>query len=109
MSAYSIFLWALFGGIFFELLHWYGLRKDPNFPVFFGSTKYWAITGLMVLSGAIFAVAVGLSGTSLTPLTAILFGYSAPSIIQKLAKSLPPPTLGGGGTSGPGAYAFLIG
>jgi hypothetical protein len=112
MSTFDVFAWALFGGAFFELLHWGGLRKSKHFPVYAGSKKYWVVTILMITAGALLAVAVGLSGTGLTPLTAILFGYSAPSVIQKLAKNLPMPKLGTSEASAalpPSVHGFLIG
>lgn len=111
MSTFVTFAWALFGGAFFELLHWVGLKKSKYFPVYAGSNKYWVITVLMVISGALLAVSVSLSGTTLTPLTAILIGYSAPSLIQRLAKSVPIPRLGSGDGKEvpPSVYGFLIG
>lgn len=112
MSTFDVFAWALFGGAFSELLHWGGLRKSKYFPVYAGSKKYWVITILMIAAGALLAAAVTLSGTGLTPLTAILFGYSAPSVIQKLVKNLPTPKLGtseAGTEAPPSVRGFLIG
>lgn len=111
MSSMSVFAWALFGGAFFELLHWGGIKRSKHFPVYFGSAKYWLVTVLMIVFGALLAIAVSLSGTALTPLTAILLGYSAPSIIQKLAANAPPPVLGNApdGPPSPSVYSFLVG
>jgi hypothetical protein len=96
MNVITVFAWAFFGGAFFELLHWGGIRRrsPKRFPIYFSSGRYWVITALMIVFGAVFAVAVSLSGTPLTPLTEILLGYSAPSIIQKLAKNGPRLKLG---------------
>jgi hypothetical protein len=65
----------------------------------------------MIVFGAILAIAVSLSGAALTPLTAILLGYSAPSIIQKLAANAPPPMMGSdaGGPPPPSVFGFLVG
>jgi hypothetical protein len=110
MSAFDVFLWASFGGAFFELLHWAGLKQKKHFPVYAGSPKYWAITGLMIIFGAMFADAVFLSGNVLTPLTATILGYSAPSIIQKLATTARPPVLGtSDGEVRPSIFSFLVG
>jgi hypothetical protein len=78
MSMFYVFAWALFGGAFFELLHWGGLKKSKYFPVYAGSKKYWVITVLMITAGALLAVAIGLSGTGLTPLTANPFWLLGP-------------------------------
>jgi hypothetical protein len=96
MAAWLVFAWSLFGGAFFELLHWGGIRKrnPQRYPSYLKSAIYWAITIAMIIAGAVFAVAVSLSGTPLTPLTAIVLGYSAPSVIQKLAKNSPGLKLG---------------
>lgn len=112
MTAMQVFMWALFGGAFFELLHWAGLKKEEHFEVYAGSKVYWVITVLIITFGAIFAVAVSQSGTLLTPLTAIITGYSAPSIIQKLAKASPRGPRAGnavGASPRPGIFRFLIG
>lgn len=112
MSVTLVFAWALFGGAFSELLHWASLKKNTKrFPIYFHSAIYWVITVLMIAAGAVFAVAVDLSGTTLTPLTAIVLGYSAPSLVQRVAKAVPTPSLGTSSDSDtkPSVHAFLIG
>src|SRR5581483_1715468 len=113
MSGMSVFLWAVFGGAFCELLHWVGIRRRSNyFPQYARNVGYWVITILLILAGGILAVAVNLAGTALTPLTASVFGYSAPTLIHKLVKAAPTPELGTKDKkteSAPSAYGFLIG
>src|SRR4051812_10845063 len=94
MNTVLVFAWALFGGAFCELLHWGGLKRSTYVVVYARSIKYWFITVLMIIAGGLLAVAISLEGSSMAPLTAILVGYSAPSLIQKLAKNTPTGDLG---------------
>lgn len=109
MSVVSVFFWATFGGMFNELLHWVGLKKEENFPIYFRSYKYWVVSILTILFGGLFTVAISESGNALSPLTAVLIGYSAPSIVQKLAREVPPVALGVGALNKPSVIKFLGG
>ncbi|MDE5441088.1 hypothetical protein GWG65_06380 [Bradyrhizobium sp. CSA207] len=112
MNTVSVFAWALFGGAFCELLHWGGLKRSAYVEIYARSIKYWLITVLMIIAGGLLATAMSLSGSGLTPLTAILVGYSAPSLIQKLAKNTPTGNLGARDMTSqdpPSIRGFLIG
>jgi hypothetical protein len=86
---HRIILWAMLGGAFLEIIHWYGLRKNPNFPTYARKAKYWITTILVIMFGGLITVAVSLSGGKITPIIAFVLGFSAPSVPHKLAKLLP--------------------
>lgn len=86
LSTYTqVFLAGLTGGCVLELLHWYALKKEPLFPEYAKSPRYWITTGLMALVGG--GLAVLYFGSRAEGLVAIHVGLSAPLILQKLASA----------------------
>lgn len=80
LSTYTqVFLAGLAGGCLLELLHWYGLKKEPLFPDYAKSPKYWITTALMALTGG--GLALLYFGAKAEGLVAVHVGLSAPLIL----------------------------
>lgn len=81
----QVFLAGLAGGCLLELLHWYALKKEPQFPAYARSAVYWVTSGLMALAGG--GLALLYFGARAEGLVAVHVGLSAPLILQKLASA----------------------
>ena len=102
-SHFEVFFAGLIGGVLLELLHWYALRKEPLFPEYAKTPKYWVITALMSLAGG--GLALAYFGARAEGLVAAHVGLSAPLILQKLATAAFEPN---GARSGrASAWSFL--
>ena len=95
MNWISVLFWAIVGGIFLELLHWYRLRTNPKFPSYIRMKKYWILTGLMIGFGGLIAVLFLISGSKMTPLNAFVLGFSTPALPHELGKFLPKTVVAG--------------
>jgi hypothetical protein len=94
----QVFLAGLAGGALVELVHWYSLRREPQFPVYVRSVFYWVLSGLMAVAGG--GLAVLYFGARAEGILALHVGLSAPLILQKLATTVAePPGAKGGGAS----------
>ncbi len=82
-----VFLAGCGGGVLNELLHWWNLRKKPEFPRYVRSAKYWILTLLMALVGG-FIVWLYF-GQQVEGVLAVHVGLLAPLILQKMASSVP--------------------
>ncbi|WP_167514466.1 hypothetical protein [Mesorhizobium intechi] len=94
-SELAVFGVGVGGGAANELLHWWGLRENPNLPDYARSLFYWLITLAMVILGG------GLSwlqlGGHADALIAFQIGLAAPMLLQKLIKAAPEKAGGMGG------------
>lgn len=79
----QVFLAGLAGGCLLELLHWYSLKRDPDFPTYAREPRYWILTALMAAAGG--GLALVYFGARAEALVAVHVGLSAPLILQKLA------------------------
>jgi len=86
-SFFSVFLVGCFGGVFAELIKWYGLRDSDNLPRYTKSLRYWLITTAIVVCGGVLTTLYGIEHVS--ALLAVNIGASAPLIISSLARTLP--------------------
>lgn len=82
----QVFLAGLAGGAVLELLHWYAVRRDAEFPIYARSARYWVISGLMAVAGG--GVAFLYFGDRADGIVAFHVGLSTPLILQKLTTSL---------------------
>lgn len=84
--------WPLFGcgvagGALVELLRWWKLRENPDFPAYATSIKYWAITLIMICAGGGISILYGLEPRN--ALMAVNVGASAPAIIAAFSVQQP--------------------
>ena len=95
------------GGVANEILHWWGLRENPQLPEYATKPLYWCVTVAMMLLGG------GLSwlqlGAHADGLIAFQIGLAAPMVLQKLAKAAPDRTGGMGLAPRPSVLDFLKG
>ena len=87
--------WAMLGGVFLEVLHWYGLRTNPKFPTYARRLKYWLATFGMVLFAGVIAVVVVETQQQMGSLNAFVLGFSLPAVPHKLGQFLPIPAVAG--------------
>jgi hypothetical protein len=105
-SDFAVFGVGMSGGAANELLHWWGLRENPNIPDYAKKWFYWLITLAMIVLGG------GLSwlqlGARADPLIAFQIGLAAPMLLQKLIQAAPDKA-GGMGAARPSLRDFLKG
>lgn len=80
-----VFLAGAFGGLANELLHWWGLRRDADFPEYAKRAFYWTITLAMILVGA--GVATMQLGAGGDPPIAFQIGLLAPMLLKKMSSA----------------------
>ena len=97
-SQSQVFLWGCLGGFAAELLQLHELSKIDSPPKYLRRPAYWFVTLLMIGLGGVLGLAFFTSG-SMHSLLALQIGASAPLIVRKVASSLAPEVLGGGGTA----------
>ena len=78
------FWWAVAGGVFAELVVFFGLRHTASAdrPHWVRSAYYYVVASLMVVAGGVIALAHAASGTDLTPIVAMQVGASAPLFLR---------------------------
>ena len=75
------------GGVLAEVLHWWNLRENTEFPAYARSPFYWVITVAMVAAGGLVAwLYFGARGEGIV---VAHVGVSTPLLLQKLATSIP--------------------
>lgn len=94
-SDLAVFAVGVAGGGANELLHWWGLRENPNLPEYARRLFYWVVTVAMALLGG--GLAWLQLGTGADPLIAFQIGLAAPMLLQKLIKAAPEARGGMGG------------
>jgi hypothetical protein len=83
----AVFGMGIAGGIANEILHWWGLRENPNLPDYAKRPFYWLITVAMtVLGGSLTWLQLGSQADGLI---AFQIGLVAPMMLQKLIKAAP--------------------
>lgn len=85
-TSIQVFLAGLAGGALLELIHWYTLRREPEFPVYARSGRYWIVSALMALAGGLLAFLY--FGGRAEGIVALHVGVSAPLILQKLSTTV---------------------
>lgn len=98
MTDLHMAFWAMLGGGFLELLHWYGLRENPRFPTYARRLKYWVATLGMILFSGFVTVAVAEVQPEMHKLNAFVLGFSLPAVPHKFAQFLPVPAVAGSGS-----------
>jgi hypothetical protein len=107
MGDYTVLLYAGFGGVANEILHWYGLRKNKQLPHYLKSWFYWCITLVMILIGTVVPrIQLGVGGD---PIIAFQLGLAMPLILKKLSSVAPEPKGGMDVRGGPSLKDFLRG
>lgn len=76
---------GMIGGAANELLHWYGLRQNPELPVYAKRPVYWLITIAMVCLGGVFASFQ--LGPGAEPILAFELGILFPLALKKIASN----------------------
>ena len=105
-SDLTVFAVGVAGGAANELLHWWGLRENPNLPEYAKRAFYWLVTaGMIALGGALAWLQLGSQADALI---AFQIGLAAPMLLQKLMKAAPERT-GGMGAPTPSVRDFLRG
>jgi hypothetical protein len=103
MTILEAVLWGAAGGALPDVLRIIAGRHGEA-PPWLRSTYFWVSLALLVVIG-------GAAAYVATPdkiVTALVMGYSAPSIISKaLSNENPPPSLGGGGDDGISSASFI--
>jgi hypothetical protein len=99
----QVFVVGLAGGGILELLHWYNLRREPEYPTYGKEPKYWIITALMAAAGG--GLAVLYFGGRADGIVAFHVGVSTPLILQKLATTIA--STPGARGSGPSVVTFF--
>lgn len=103
-------LWAILGGVFLEVFHWYSLREHPHFPTFARTFRYWFVTLLFILFGGVATVLLVDAEGNISNLNAFALGFSLPSVAHKFADLAPPVAIAGSGDTGiPSMRGFLTG
>jgi hypothetical protein len=105
-SDWAVFGVGLAGGGANELLHWWGLRENPNLPEYAKKIFYWAVTLAMIgLGGGLAWIQLGSAADALI---AFQIGLAAPMVLQKLGQAVP--DRGGGmGARAASVRDFLFG
>lgn len=106
-SGLTVFEVGLSGGIANEILHWWGLRENPQLPEYARRPVYWITTLAMTLLGG--GLAWLQLGAHADGLIAFQIGLAAPMVLQKLAKTAPDRTGGMGLAGQPSILDFLRG
>jgi hypothetical protein len=102
-SSLQVFLCGLAGGTVLELLHWYNIRRDSQFPAYAKSPVYWLVTILMAVVGG--GLALLYFGSQAEPVVTFHIGLSTPLILQKLTTTVA--NVPGGKGSGPSLVSFF--
>src|SRR5215475_4010272 len=102
-SSFQVFLCGMAGGAVLELLHWYNIRRDPQFPAYARSPVYWVVTILMAAVGG--GLAWLYFGSQGEAIVTFHVGLSTPLILQKLATTVA--NIPGGRGSGPSLISFF--
>ena len=95
-SMLEVFLAGFGGGMVIEVVHWYAIRKDGNWPTYANSVGYWLLSFVMAVLGG--GLAILYFGGRAEGLVAFHVGISAPLILQKLTTTIAAP--GAKGASG---------
>src|SRR5262245_35452261 len=105
-SDLAVFGVGIAGGAANELLHWWGLRENPNLPEYAKRAFYWIVTlGMILLVGGLAWLQLGSHADALITFQ---IGLAAPMLLQKLLKA--GPEQGGGmGSTQPSVRDFLRG
>lgn len=106
-SELAVFGVGFAGGLANEILHWWGLRENPQFPEYAKRPLYWIVTFAMLLLGG--GLAWLQLGGHADGLIAFQIGLAAPMLLQKLAKAAPDRSGGMGISSQPSVFDFLKG
>jgi hypothetical protein len=105
-SDLAVFSIGIAGGAANELLHWWGLRENPNLPEYAKRAFYWIITlGMVLLGGGLAWMQLGSHADALITFQV---GLAAPMLLQKLATATPNQA-GGMGSQRPSVRNFLKG
>ena len=90
-SWYSLAFWGFLGGAIVDGIEfWQAVRANHGRWPFSYQTAAYAVAEVIRLgSGAILAVALGLTGQVTAPMGALAIGIAAPIIVEKLSKKLP--------------------
>jgi hypothetical protein len=102
-SPLQVFVVGLAGGAVLELLHWYNIRRDPQFPAYSRSPIYWAITLAMAAVGG--GLASLYFGSQADAIVTFHVGLSTPLILQKLTTTMA--SVPGGKGAGPSVVSFF--
>ncbi len=86
-SDLAVFGVGLSGGAANELLHWWGLKENPNLPAYARSWFYWTVTLAMIVMGG--GLAWLQLGARADAFIAFQIGLAAPMVLQKLIKAAP--------------------
>src|SRR5260370_23625473 len=79
-SDLAVFGVGFSGGIANEILHWWGLRENPQLPQYAKQPLYWAVTlAMMLLGGALAWLQLGGRADGLI---AFQIGLAAPMVPQ---------------------------
>jgi hypothetical protein len=106
-SDLAVFGVGFAGGVANEILHWWGLRENPQLPQYATRPLYWAVTlAMMLLGGGLAWLQLGGHADGLI---AFQIGLAAPMVLQKLAKAAPDRTGGMGLAARPSILDFLKG
>jgi hypothetical protein len=76
---------GMIGGSANELLHWYGLRRSIELPVYARQPIYWIITLAMIFLGGFFASLQ--LGPGAEPLLAFELGILFPLALKKIVSN----------------------
>lgn len=82
----QVFLAGLAGGLVLEVVHWYAMRREIEFPKYARSPFYWIVSVLMALAGG--GLALLYFGGRAEGIVALHVGLSAPLILQKLTTTV---------------------
>jgi len=102
----GVFAIGVLGGVANEVLHWWGLRENPNLPDYARRPFYWIVTLAMTFLGG--ALAWLQLGTHADGLITFQIGLAAPMVLEKLIKTAPDHA-GAMGFAGPSLRDFLKG
>lgn len=105
-SDFAVFGVGVGGGLANEVLHWWGLRENPNLPDYATRPFYWLVTFAMTVLGG--GLAWLQLGSQADGLIAFQIGLAAPMVLQRLMKAVPDRAGGMGGAS-PSVRDFLTG
>ena len=86
-GAQTVFALGCAGGICNEVLHWWNVRRDADFPAYARKIRYWVVTVLMILLGGF--VAYLFCGDVTTALAPFQIGLTTPMLLQRLARAAP--------------------
>ncbi len=78
-NVYLMYVVGCGGAALVELLRWWKLRENVNFPTYWKSGAYWLITIVMVLASGFIAIAYGTEPKNAIEL--LHLGATAPAVI----------------------------